>query len=223
MIYVYFHINSLTKQIFYVGIGQDNRAWSKIGRSNLWKEIVNKNGYEIIIYQNNLTENEAEILEKQLIHQYGRIGYEPNGILVNKSAGGYKKNYGAKKSTEAKSKISISNKGISRNKGKIYSEEHKQKISQSKKGWIPSKERNIKISSKTKGRIQSVQEKEKRSHSAKSIYKSILQYDLNENFIKEWENITQAKKWLGKGDIHGCLSNKQTKAGGYKWKYKEND
>ena len=221
MIYIYLHINPLTKQVFYVGIGQDNRAWSKIGRSNLWKEIVDKNGYEIIIHKSNLTENEAETLERQLIQYYGRIGYESDGILVNKSAGGYKRNHGTKKSLEVKSKISTSNKGISRNKGKIYSEEHKQKISQGKKGWIPSKERSIKISSKTKGRIQSIQEREKRSHSAKSIFKPILQYDLNGNFIKEWENITQAKKWLGKGDIHGCLSNKQTKAGGYKWGYKE--
>jgi hypothetical protein len=220
MIYVYLHIIPSTKQVFYVGIGQDNRAWSKIGRNNLWKDIVNENGYEIIIYKDKLTENEAEALEKQLIQHYGRIGYESNGILVNKSIGGYKKNSGTKKSPEAKQKISIGNKGISRNKGKTYSEEHKQKISQSKKGWIPSKERGIKIGSKTKGRIQTIQEREKRSLSAKLLYKPIIQYDLEGNFIKEWENITQAKKWLGKGDINSCLSNRQSTAGGYKWKYK---
>ena len=50
--------------------------------------------------------------------------------------------------------------------------------------------------------------------------KSIIQYDLEGNFIREWEAITKAKQWLIKGDIDGCLSGKQKTAGGYIWKYK---
>jgi hypothetical protein len=52
--------------------------------------------------------------------------------------------------------------------------------------------------------------------------KPILQYDLEGNFIKEWHSISEAKRWLGSGDIAGCLAGKQKKAGGYIWKYKEN-
>jgi hypothetical protein len=50
--------------------------------------------------------------------------------------------------------------------------------------------------------------------------KPILQYDLEGNFIKEWVGRTEAKKWLGPGDIAGCLSGKQKQAGGFIWKYK---
>lgn len=50
--------------------------------------------------------------------------------------------------------------------------------------------------------------------------KPILQYDLKGNFIKEWISRTEAKKWLGSGDIAGCLSGKQKQAGGFIWKYK---
>lgn len=50
--------------------------------------------------------------------------------------------------------------------------------------------------------------------------KPILQYDLKGNFIKEWISRTEAKKWLGSGDIAGCLSGKQNQAGGFIWRYK---
>ena len=51
--------------------------------------------------------------------------------------------------------------------------------------------------------------------------KPILQFDLNGNFIKEWESIKKAKDWLGKGDIHSCCIGKQKTAGGFVWKYKK--
>ena len=49
--------------------------------------------------------------------------------------------------------------------------------------------------------------------------KSILQYDLNGNFIKEWPSVKDAIKEL-KIDMRKCLSNKCKSAGGYKWEYK---
>jgi hypothetical protein len=51
--------------------------------------------------------------------------------------------------------------------------------------------------------------------------KPISQYDLDGNFIKEWPSRVEAKKWLGGGDIAGCLKGKQKTAGGYFWKYKK--
>jgi len=50
-----------------------------------------------------------------------------------------------------------------------------------------------------------------------NISKPILQYDLEGNFIKEWESITEAKQWLGSGDIQSCVNGKQKQAGGYQW------
>lgn len=49
--------------------------------------------------------------------------------------------------------------------------------------------------------------------------KSVLQYDLQMNFIKEWPSLTEAKKHIN-GDIQACCSGKQKTAGKYIWKFK---
>lgn len=52
--------------------------------------------------------------------------------------------------------------------------------------------------------------------------RKILQYDLQGNFIKEWESISKALRHLHKpdnrGDISDCLRGKQKTAFGYIWK-----
>jgi len=52
--------------------------------------------------------------------------------------------------------------------------------------------------------------------------KTILQYDLDDNFIKEWSTITEASTSLKKSgvSITHNLTGKQKTAYGYKWKYK---
>jgi group I intron endonuclease len=49
--------------------------------------------------------------------------------------------------------------------------------------------------------------------------KPILQYDLNNNFIKLWNSITSAEKVHGTG-IKSCLVKKTQSAGGFIWRYK---
>ena len=49
--------------------------------------------------------------------------------------------------------------------------------------------------------------------------RSILQYDLEGNFIKEWDSITKAKN-IFKGNIYSCVNNRQKTACGYIWKFK---
>ena len=53
--------------------------------------------------------------------------------------------------------------------------------------------------------------------------KKIIQYDLNNNFIKKWNSIAMAHRELKieSSCICLCCKNKQRTAGGYKWKYKE--
>jgi len=100
---------------------------------------------------------------------------------------------------------------------------------------IKSKERNQKISNSTKGiskptvgeKLKDIpkteQHKQNISKGSKGISrnkKPILQFDQFHNFIKEWSSRTEAKKWLGPGDIAGCLSGKQKLAGGFIWGYK---
>ena len=55
----------------------------------------------------------------------------------------------------------------------------------------------------------------------KSKVRKINQYDLEGNFIKEWDNVKEAKIWLGVGDIYSCLIGKQKTSNNYIWKYVE--
>jgi len=59
--------------------------------------------------------------------------------------------------------------------------------------------------------------------------KPVLQYDLNDNFIIEWESKGQAAEWIKKqtgktsnvtSQIKDCILGKQKTAFKYKWKYK---
>lgn len=52
---------------------------------------------------------------------------------------------------------------------------------------------------------------------------SVIQKDLNDNFIKEWESINSARDSLGyksEMGIIGCCKGRQKSSGGYKWAYK---
>lgn len=53
--------------------------------------------------------------------------------------------------------------------------------------------------------------------------KPIVQYSLDNEFIKNWDNARQAAKELGLSHsaIGQCLKGRNTTSGGYKWKYKE--
>lgn len=55
----------------------------------------------------------------------------------------------------------------------------------------------------------------------RGVNKKVLQYDLEGNFIREWDSIAEASRYV-KGDISAYLSGKQKTAGGFTWKYKEN-
>lgn len=56
-------------------------------------------------------------------------------------------------------------------------------------------------------------------HRSKKVY----QYNLNGNFIKEWQNAYEIKRELGysQGEINKCCLNKKNSAYNYLWKYKE--
>jgi hypothetical protein len=60
-------------------------------------------------------------------------------------------------------------------------------------------------------------------NSRKDNIRSILQYDLNGEFIKEWESQTEVSKILNicRQNISKVASGKRKQTGGYIWKYKE--
>lgn len=53
--------------------------------------------------------------------------------------------------------------------------------------------------------------------------KKVIQYDLNNNFIKEWESLSGAsnKLKLNRGNIGTCCRRNKGTVGGYIWKFKE--
>lgn len=50
--------------------------------------------------------------------------------------------------------------------------------------------------------------------------KKVLQYDLQNNFIREWDCISEPRKLYHNSHIADCCSGKRKTAGGYIWKYK---
>ena len=63
--YVYLH-KTLDGVVFYVGKGTGDRKTAKNGRTAAWKRVANK-GYIVEVYKDNLSDNDATILEDSLI------------------------------------------------------------------------------------------------------------------------------------------------------------
>ena len=61
-------------EVFYIGIGKDlKRPYNKYGRTDYWKKIVSKYGYEVQILKVNLLKEQACELEKILIRVLVRL------------------------------------------------------------------------------------------------------------------------------------------------------
>lgn len=105
--YIYLHIKSTNGEPFYVGKGMGNRKIEKRGRTKYWHNVVNKYGYEVILLEDNLTNEEAYKKETYWIERIGRkdIGLGP---LLNFTNGG-EGMIGYKHTDYAKNKISESN------------------------------------------------------------------------------------------------------------------
>jgi len=181
-----------------------------------------------------------EILDNYEIfywRQYKEAGYN---LLNIKEPG-----KGGKHSEETKEKIRLNKIGT------INSDETRRKISESNKGRKLSKETKNKMSlyGKTKilpfnldterKRLNTIKlnkkqlepfslEERRNIHSKKRLEaldshkKEVLQYDLKENFIKEWSSITDVFRKLSINNRHiseVCLG-KRKSSGGFKWKYK---
>jgi hypothetical protein len=89
--YVYFLVDPEKNQVFYVGKGRKNRAYSHLKGVKSSKRVQDKiksirlRGLEpsITFHQVNLTEKLAYEIEKEMILHYGRKGIDENGVLMN--------------------------------------------------------------------------------------------------------------------------------------------
>jgi hypothetical protein len=163
MAVVYLHKRNDTNEIFYVGIGKsERRAYRKDNRTQYWKNIVKKVGYNIDILVSDTSWKDACKIEKLLIEKYGRkdLGL---GNLINMTDGG-DGSIGLIVSEETKEKLRKGHIGEKNpmfgktkeqnpmfgktnpmsdetrkklseaHKGKKLSEEHKKKLSEARKG-----------------------------------------------------------------------------------------
>lgn len=148
---VYFHINPLKNEVFYVGKGVSYRPFSKHGRSIAWWNTVKKYGKIVDVVHEGISEEEAIQWEKFYITRIGRRDLG-KGPLVNFTDGGDGTS-GHKHNTETLAKL----------RAHKFSTEHKAKISAAGRGRKHTSATLAKISAAGRGREFSVEHKAKLS------------------------------------------------------------
>lgn len=137
---------------------------------------------------------------------------------------------GVKCTEEARQKNRESNSGEKNAMwGKHHSKKTRDKISLSLKGKPGRKhtdETKEKISKKNKGRKLSEQTKINisRSRLGKGV-RGVIQYDKLYNFISEYHSLVEAGDitHIGEMNIHACCAGRQSTAGGFIWKYSDDN
>jgi hypothetical protein len=210
--YVYCHKNPITQEIFYVGKGSGCRAYVTQSRGKYWKNYVSKYGIPVVeLLYENLEEEEAFTLEKQLIQALGRRDLG-TGILVNSTDGGEGCS-GYRHSEEVRQKMNASRRGSpGGNKGKTWTQKNKRE-----KNLIKGKYKTR----KDKGKTFNSEIKEKMKEGKRNKTKKVLQFDLQNNLIKEWRSAADAIDSTGLSGIYNCLTGISKQSGKFIWKYKE--
>lgn len=153
--YVYIHHKKTTNEIFYVGKGKDNRAFSENQRNKFWKNVVSKHGFIVSFVAKGLSDKEALDIEIKTIEKLKSCGIK----LVNMTNGGEGLS-GFVHSAETRLKCSINN--------SMKSQEHRQKVSVAlKEYWSKpeNKARRIQTAKKVQSRPEVLEKKRLRRHS----------------------------------------------------------
>lgn len=146
---------------FYVGKGNDRRAYATNKRSAEFKAVHALGGCTVEIVDEFILESQAHAHEIELIEKYGRREF--GGLLVNKTDGGDGAS-GQIASAETRAKIGAAH------AGKIVTEETREKIRASAKTRPrPSPESIAKTAAANRGRKLSPETRAKMSASAKNM------------------------------------------------------
>lgn len=246
--YVYVWYIKTTDEVFYVGKGSGKRCRTKTRQDNpKFNEITKNFDCDFKIIKDNLSEQEAFDLEVKTIAYYRGIG----SPLINILDGGKNPPLlkGIPKSEEWKAKVRASRKEYYKNHPEIRkasSERLKQflQTEQGKEFLRKSSEAKKtddfreKQSQKLRKVNNTDEYKERQSNIVKKMWESteyaekhsganncraqmVRQYDLDGNFIKEYETITQASIETGAqiSKISAVAKGKRKTTGGYIWKF----
>lgn len=165
--YVYALFRPDNGRIFYIGMGQGNRAWDHVPKryqSQVYKNrvvcyYIDELGYPdipVVIIRDGLTRDEAALLETLLIRAIGRGSQGPLTNMTDGGDGGVNDGYAAmdKMSLEWRAKQSA------RTKGKPKSPEHRAKIAAALRGRKPTPQCLESVSKANKSRTGITQSKE---------------------------------------------------------------
>lgn len=206
--YVYKIIDKKTKE-FYIGSRScrcDIKDDIYMGSPIHWKPNTN-NLIKIIIRDNfknrkSAFNYEAKLILKHCSNKLNRNYHIPTIGFTMKG----------KKHTEQ-----FKQKNREKHIGKKHSLETRKKMSESHKGLIKTKQHRKNLSISLTGKIVSI---EHRKNISEALKIPVLQYDINMNFIKEWDGQIDATRELGINHIGECCKGKIKSAGGFIWKFK---
>lgn len=243
MAIVYKHFRKTDDTLFYVGIGKNkSRAFSKKSRNDLWKNIVKKYDYYVVIVVDNITIEEATRIEKELIEENGRIDLG-TGVLANMTSGGdghlnmseatrqkiINKLTGSKQSQYTKDKRAAILRQVYKDRPELVELKRAQTTELIKNGILKLR---TGIPSPKKGK-PFAGDKEKLSHSLKEHYKNnviwnknnfkVSQYDTYDNYICSFESHHDAALLIGglPKRILECCRGIRTLHKGFRWKFCE--
>lgn len=246
--FIYSLSHPITNEIRYIGFTSRNSLENRLSehlkdrrktKKGSWiKSLTVQNLKPVIEIIDYCNKENWKDLEIYWIGQFRAWGFN----LTNLTNGG-EGALGYKCSKEQNIKNSLRNKGkiitqetrnkISKSrKGFKHSEKTKKKLSQSHIGILNSKETRKKIGDGNRGKIVSIESRQKISKGLKgkkkkfkerdSKKKAVLQYNLEGNFIKEFKSITIAA--IETNILHTSISNNlknlSKTAGKFIWKYK---
>ena len=231
--YLYRHIRLDTNEPFYIGIGtktdyytnyetEYRRGHAKTNRSSFWERITNKIKYEIEIIIESNNKNFINQKEIEFIKLYGRKD-KGVGPLVNLNDGGDGNN-----ELRESLKIKVNSYTLSGQYLKTYESVTKAaKAYNITTSYVSAKCKNKKINGR-KGitfryytdNIDNIKifKKERKLYNAKAI----LQFDLNNNIINNFNSIEEAHRITGccVDYIRNLCNNKNVKVNKYIFKFK---
>lgn len=248
--YVYIWFIKGTNTVFYVGKGHGNRCGNRTRKGHdSFNKMVSENDCDYLVIKDGLTEQEAFDLEVVVISYYRNM----KAPLINILDGGKNPPLlkGIPKSDEWKRKSSASQKKFYEmhpERKKMASEKMKaffqtkegkdfQRKSIESRNNDEFRKRQSEICKKAnntpeyKARQSEICKRNWLSESYRNAHcgannnraRAVIQYDLEGNFIAEYETMTQADKETGVNfsRISAVCRGRRKTSGGYIWRYKE--